>query len=109
MYVKSFFNPDLFFDPGRFTLSTPKVKQPCSSYLTFSQQFDFFETWRDDRENPFYAYAVGNFSYSKGFPIGIYIFPLDHSSLKLLDTLFIAFSNFYVDIDGIPCFERWKL
>src|SRR5690554_5235336 len=90
-------------------MTSSQVEQSGSSNPTFSQKFDFFDRGADDWENPLYVNTVGNFPYSKSFPITAWISSLYYRSLKLLDTFLVAFRNSYVDVDRITCLERREL
>jgi len=103
------FRPDFFSNPGRLAMTSSQVEQSGSPNSTFPQNFDFLDVGADDWENPFYANTVGNFPHGKGFAITAWISSLYYRSLKLLDTLFVAFRNFYVDVDRITCLERREL
>lgn len=97
---------DFLLDSSSLTLTASQVEQSSSSHFTFSQQFDFLDGRRKDRENSFHTNTIGDFSYCESLTVGVRVFSLDYSSLELLDTLFVTFSDSYVHVDGISSLER---
>ena len=91
----------LLLDFGGFALLSTKVKQAGTAHSTATDHFNLVDGGGEDRKNPLYTDAVGNFANGEGFSIAVRIAALNHHTLKLLDTLLVSFLDFYMHIDSI--------
>src|SRR5690606_1655003 len=89
------------FNPSRFTVATTEIEYPCTTYLTSSDQINFVDTWRLDRENSFHTNTVGDFTNGKSLTRCVGVTTLNNSTLELLNTFFVSLFNFYVYRNGI--------
>lgn len=95
----------LFFDAGGFAGLAPQVEQPGPANDALANPVDLLDARRSDGENSFHAHAVGHLAHGKGFAGTVGIAALDDGTLELLDTLFVAFADFYVYVNRITGFE----
>ncbi len=95
-----------FFDTGSLTRQTSQVEQTGSSHFTAADYLNFLNVRRKNRENTLSTDLVRHFSNGERLTSRACISALQHHALELLDTLFVTFTYFHVDVHGVASSKR---
>ena len=94
-----------FLQAGRFTGEFGQIIEFGSSDFTDLQYFNAVHAGGVNRENAFHAYAKGNFAYRESFADAASSAG-DDDTVKGLESLIVAFYDFYFHSDRIAGFEN---
>lgn len=91
---------DFLADTCSFAVTTFEVVKLRAANPPRFKKFNLADAWRQNRENPFNTNAVGYFPHSEGFA-GTFATTLDYRTLELLNSFFISFLDFNVNVYSI--------
>ena len=93
-----------FLDTGFLTGEITQVEDTSATYSAVLVDINLLDEGAGDGEDTLYANAIGNLTNSKGFG-GTRTTTLDNNALEVLDTLFVSFTDFIVNSNGIASAE----
>lgn len=100
----------LFFARARsVVLAGADIVQLCLANFWSFHDFQLYDIWSVQWVNTLYPYSAGKLAHREG---SIHTSPTlagNNEAFKNLYTLFAAFANFLVHLDGITNAEGWKL
>jgi len=93
-----------FFNTCTFTWTISKEIQFRPAHSPSLIQFNRFNIWGKEREGPFNANPIGDFSYRESGSLASAL-ALDNIAFKTLDTSLVSFYNLVIDSDVITSLE----
>jgi len=89
---------------GSLAAQFPQVEELGAANMSAGDDFDLLKDGRVEWENPLNADAVGDLADRKRLANTAFL-TADNNTLENLDTLFVAFDDFYMHLDGITNLE----
>jgi hypothetical protein len=96
---------NLLFDLCSFADSVAEVIKLCSANITAANNLYILHIGRMNRENSFYANAVGNASDGKCFRNAA-AFACNYSAFKSLNSFMVTLTDVYIDTNGVTDGKR---
>src|ERR1700754_4875092 len=98
----------LFLDTSALTAAFALVEDLGTTYPTGLVEVDRLDIRGEQRESSFYAYSIGDFTYSESGCLS-FALTLEHVSFEALNTLLVPFNDLIIDSDIITGSKIWKI